>query len=93
VTAIRTIAQGLAIGTVAFLLLRWISKRPKRQSDAGDKSAFEKRVEEIRHERQTWRFKPASTALLVISILFFPRIWMIDATSVSLYWVARLPRF
>ena len=32
----------------------------------------------------------ASTTLLVIS-LFFPGLWMLDATSMSLYWVARIP--
>jgi hypothetical protein len=31
-----------------------------------------------------------STALLVVS-LFFPRIWLIDVTCMSLWWVARLP--
>jgi hypothetical protein len=36
--------------------------------------------------------KNPSTALLVISALLFPRIWMIDFTLVSLYWVARLPK-
>lgn len=37
------------------------------------------------------RLKPASTVLLVAS-LFFPQWWAIDATSLSLYWVARLRR-
>jgi hypothetical protein len=32
-----------------------------------------------------------TTTLLVISI-FFPRIWLIDVTCMSLYWVARLPK-
>jgi hypothetical protein len=37
--------------------------------------------------------KNPSTAILVISLLLFPRIWVIDFTLVSLYWVARLPKF
>jgi hypothetical protein len=32
-----------------------------------------------------------TTAYLVISI-FFPRLWILDFTSMSLYWVARLPK-
>jgi len=32
-----------------------------------------------------------STTLLVIS-LFFPGLWMLDVTCMSLYWVARIPR-
>jgi hypothetical protein len=32
-----------------------------------------------------------TTAFLVISI-FFPRVWLIDVTCMSLYWVARIPR-
>jgi hypothetical protein len=32
----------------------------------------------------------ASTVLLIVS-LFFPRIWLIDLTCMSLWWVARLP--
>jgi hypothetical protein len=35
--------------------------------------------------------KKASTALLVLSILFSPLLWLIDATCMSLYWV--VPRF
>jgi hypothetical protein len=37
------------------------------------------------------RAAPASTAGLIISIIFASKLWMIDATSMSLYWVARLP--
>ena len=88
-SAIRTIAEGLAVSTIVFLLLGWLRKRQKPQTHKREGSVLEKRVEEIRN----WRSEPASTAFLVISILFFPRIWIIDVTSVSLYWVARLPRF
>jgi len=34
---------------------------------------------------------PASTGWLIVSILFANKLWLIDVTSVSLYWVARLP--
>jgi hypothetical protein len=33
-----------------------------------------------------------TTAFLVVSIFFFPGLWALDFTSMSLYWVARLPR-
>jgi len=41
-----------------------------------------------RSRRQT--YNPASTIILIASI-FFPKVWLIDFTCVSLYWVARLP--
>jgi hypothetical protein len=37
------------------------------------------------------RFAPASTGLLIASIIFANKLWILDATLMSLYWVARLP--
>jgi hypothetical protein len=37
------------------------------------------------------RFAPASTGLLIASIIFANKLWIMDATSISLYWVVRLP--
>jgi hypothetical protein len=37
------------------------------------------------------RFAPASTGLLIVSIIFANKFWILDATSMSLYWAARLP--
>jgi hypothetical protein len=34
----------------------------------------------------------ATTAFLIVSIFFFNKLWLIDITCMSLYWVARLPR-
>ena len=34
---------------------------------------------------------PASTGWLIVSILFANKLWIMDVTSMSLYWVARLP--
>jgi hypothetical protein len=34
---------------------------------------------------------PASTGWLILSIFFANKLWISDATSMSLYWVARLP--
>lgn len=34
----------------------------------------------------------ATTAFLIISIFFFNKLWLIDITCMSLYWVARLPK-
>lgn len=44
-------------------------------------------------ERDDWASKaaPASTGWLIVSILFANKLWISDATSMSLYWVARLP--
>jgi hypothetical protein len=39
-------------------------------------------------EAKPW---PASTGWLVVSILFANKLWISDVTSMSLYWVARLP--
>ena len=37
------------------------------------------------------RYGPASTGWLIVSILFANKLWISDATSMSLYWVTRLP--
>ena len=41
--------------------------------------------------RDLENLSPASTGLLIASILFAKTLWILDATSMSLYWVARLP--
>jgi len=44
------------------------------------------------HARNDYkRLAPASTGLLVASIILAHRLWVLDVTSMSLYWVARLP--
>ena len=44
-----------------------------------------------RSHRQT--YGPASTVLLIASIIFSPILWVMDFTSMSLHWVvARLPK-
>lgn len=63
------------------------SERPKSKW----KIAQEERLNATPYEREIQ--KNPSTALLIISMLLFPRIWIIDVTSVSLYWIARLPKF
>lgn len=57
--------------------------------------SFEKAVRNVEtdaatRQRAQQKIEPASTPLLVFSLLF-PSYWMIDCTSTSLYWVARLP--
>ena len=42
-------------------------------------------------DREASKAAPASTAWLIVSILFANKLWISDATSMSLYWVARLP--
>jgi hypothetical protein len=37
------------------------------------------------------KYQPASTILLLAS-MYFPAYWLLDATCMSLYWVARLPK-
>jgi hypothetical protein len=43
-------------------------------------------------QRDEHKFEPQSTALLILSIAFASKLWAIDCTCVSLYWVARLPK-
>jgi hypothetical protein len=52
-----------------------------------DFEGFKKYIHEFKVEPG-----PASTVGLLLSIYFFPKFWMLDATSMSLYWVARLPK-
>ena len=52
-----------------------------RQRQADDVSWIEKSPREIRETS-------GSTALLILSV-FFPRLWLIDITGMSLYWVVR----
>jgi hypothetical protein len=47
---------------------------------------------QIRERQQIRELKKPSTALLIASVCFFPVLWMLDFTSMSLYWVARLPK-
>jgi hypothetical protein len=42
-------------------------------------------------ERLRKRYAPASTGWLVVSIFFANKLWILDVTLMSLYWVARLP--
>ena len=62
-----------------------------------ERRTFERAIQQVesmsalkqRSRRQT--YKPASTVLLIASIIF-PGLWAMDFTSMSLYWVvARLP--
>jgi hypothetical protein len=43
-------------------------------------------------QREEQKFEPQSTALLILSIAFLAKLWAIDCTCMSLYWVARLPK-
>ena len=51
--------------------------------------ALEHAIRKVEEERRL--VKPKPTGLLVMSICF-PVLWASDFTSMSLYWVARLPR-
>src|ERR1700742_412186 len=55
--------------------------------------AVQDAASEDRSERQENenRYRPASTAWLVVTILFANKCWISDASSMSLYWIARLP--
>jgi hypothetical protein len=50
-----------------------------------------RRVENQRKAPESVAKQP-STALLVASIIVLSKLWVLDPTSMSLYWVARLPR-
>jgi hypothetical protein len=47
--------------------------------------------EQSKERLRTRELKKPSTALLIAS-MFFPGLWALDFTSMSIYWVARLPR-
>jgi hypothetical protein len=51
-------------------------------------SGFEQGRNDYHRLEQRW---PASTGWLIVSILFANKLWIGDVTSMSLYWVARLP--
>jgi hypothetical protein len=52
---------------------------------------FGRQVESLAPKPQT--YKPASTALLIASLIFAGGLWALDCTSMSLHWVvARLPK-
>src|SRR6266567_8019957 len=51
-------------------------------------SGFEQGRNDYQRLEGRW---PASTGWLIVSILFANKLWIGDVTSMSLYWVARLP--
>jgi hypothetical protein len=51
-------------------------------------SGFEPGRSDYQRAERLW---PASTGWLIVSILFANKLWIGDVTSMSLYWVARLP--
>jgi hypothetical protein len=58
-----------------------------------ERRALEEAIRKVEEESSVRPIQTkASTALLVASILLLPAVWIIDPTSISLYWVARLPR-
>jgi hypothetical protein len=89
-SAIKTMAGGLLIGTIAILSFGWARKRWKWPANRRERPIFEKRVEEIQQSRRMARFRPASTLLLVASIFVFPKLWLMDATAMANFWIARI---
>jgi hypothetical protein len=51
-------------------------------------SGFEQERNDYERLERRW---PASTGWLIASILLAHKLWIMDVTSISLYWVARLP--
>jgi hypothetical protein len=51
-------------------------------------SGFEQVSNDYQRLERRW---PASTGWLIVSVLFANKLWIMDVTSMSLYWVARLP--
>lgn len=60
---------------------RWARGKMRAQPDAAP----------MFDERLRVSYAPASTGLLVASIIFANKLWVLDVTLMSLYWVARLP--
>jgi hypothetical protein len=63
----------------------------KREWRSFDRAIRMSEQENAAEDRRRRKFQQRSTGLLMISILF-PNVWAIDVTSMSLFWVARLPR-
>jgi len=78
----RTILAGKLQGQG--LWKRW------RERNALDKAIRDVETRKSKEDRTNQQYTPASTASLLFSIFVFPVLWIIDATSMSLYWVARL---
>jgi hypothetical protein len=59
-----------------------------------ERRALEAAIHRVENQRRVPEFlaKQPSTALLIASIILLSKLWVLDPTSMSLYWVARLPR-
>jgi hypothetical protein len=59
-----------------------------------ERRALEDAIRRVENQRKAPESlaKQPSTALLVASIILLSKLWVLDPTSMSLYWVARLPR-
>jgi len=88
-TAVKTMAAGLVVGMIAILTFGWVQKGWKSRPSPKN-PLLEKRAEEMRESRRMARFRPASTPLLVGSILILPMLWQIDCTAMANFWIARI---
>jgi len=59
-----------------------------------ERRALEAAIRRVENQGRAPEFlaKQPSTALLIVSIILLSKLWVLDPTSMSLYWVARLPR-
>ena len=61
------------------------------ERERGSLEAAIRNVETVADLRDKQKIEPRSTGLLLASVCF-PGLWAMDFTSMSLYWVARLPK-
>ena len=64
-------------------------ERAKEKREIAKSVRTNDEYERVKKRKKGQELKRGSTILLVISIIYFPALWAIDLTSMSLYWVAR----
>jgi hypothetical protein len=75
------------------MLIAQLHERDQLQIEC-ERRALEDAIRRVENQRKAPESlaKEPSTALLVASIILLSKLWVLDPTSMSLYWVARLPR-
>jgi hypothetical protein len=71
-------------------LMRQLEQEPRRIFGR-EQRALDKAIRQV--EKSSPQYKSTSTALLIVSMFFLHKLWVLDCTAMSTYWVvARLPK-
>jgi hypothetical protein len=81
-TAQRAILVFPLLAPVVYFIFSWIV-RGFRHDNRSQENAPEPDKQKGR------RFRPASTLLLILSILFFPVLWLVEPGAMTNFWVSR----